>query len=339
MKVLVLTAILLGASCLEAAGPFSINGFHLLGWTPQDYQRADARQSLKEIADLGAGWVVIMPRHLMDNGSSNSIDWSNDSKDNGALESIIADAKALGLKVAIKPHVDTRDGTFRGLIDPKDPKAWFASYSSMTLHYARLAQDSGADALAVGTELMSMTKPHLTHYWKDLIRNTRAKFQGHVTYAAFMVEFPQIRFWSELDSIGVDAYFPMGVPGSEAKRQDMAALWRDFYIPLLKGFSSGQGKPILFAEIGIASQEGAHVRPWAYEPGKVDLQVQSEYFSAFFDAFQNEHSWCSGFWHYGWTVYGNDGGPNSYDHTIEGKPVLDIFRAAFNPPPPPKAKS
>ena len=314
----------------EAKNPFVMNGFHLLAWTPEGYAQAQAGQSLRDIAATGANWVVITPFKFMADKNASVISWKNDAAGDDALRGIIRQAKALGLKIALKPHVDSRDGTFRGFIDPMDTTAWFVSYSSMIFHYAALAEQSGADAYVVGTELMSMTKPLFAGYWQQIIRQTRRIYHGHLTYAAFMLEFGGISFWPELDSIGVDAYFPMGKPGSSATAGQMTKIWRTVYIPALRVLARINGKPILFSEIGISSQEGAHVMPWVYRRiGKINLEVQADYFAAFFDAFDGQDSWFLGFWQWGWTVDPNDGGPNDHTHAIEGKPALEVLKREF----------
>ena len=42
-----------------------------------------------------------------------------------SVANLVRMAQRLGLEVAIKPHVDVKDGTFRGEIQPLDRAAWF----------------------------------------------------------------------------------------------------------------------------------------------------------------------------------------------------------------------
>ena len=50
-----------------------------------------------------------------------------------------AKAQELGFDEWLKPHVDVKDGSFRGEIQPDDRTAWFGSYRAMIEHYADLA--------------------------------------------------------------------------------------------------------------------------------------------------------------------------------------------------------
>ncbi len=47
----------------------------------------------------------------------------------------------------LKPHVDVKDGSWRGTIRPSDTAAWFSSYDVFLTRYARMAQSPGRRAL------------------------------------------------------------------------------------------------------------------------------------------------------------------------------------------------
>ncbi len=66
-------------------------------------------------------------------------------------------ARSLGFEVAIKPHVDVLDGTFRGEIQPARPEAWFASYVPIVEKYAVARPGGRASTFVIGTELTSMS--------------------------------------------------------------------------------------------------------------------------------------------------------------------------------------
>ena len=117
-----------------------------------------------------------------------------------ALSSAVRKARREGFKVAIRPQVDVGRGPLtaapRDAIDIQgaDRKRWFASYSRMLSQYARLARDTHADTLVVGSDLTGMTNdPEDRDYWHHLILDTRSGallgspgkgFTGALTYAS-----------------------------------------------------------------------------------------------------------------------------------------------------------
>ena len=88
---------------------------------------------------------------------------------NAEVAAAIRQAKAMGFKVMLKPHVDLlRDehpvgDYWRGDIGgcpasatpftPADWDSWFASYTKFFLGYARLAEAEGVDMMSVNCEL------------------------------------------------------------------------------------------------------------------------------------------------------------------------------------------
>lgn len=307
-----------------------IYGFHLLDWSQEGLASETTKEQLTKIAGLGSGWVVLTPFWYMESKTSSVIKRGSRTATDAALLAAAREAKALGLKIALKPHIDVETGGSRAYIDPAHEEAWFTRYWAIIRHNARLAELMQADMLVVGTELFSMTRPRHTYLWQAMIADMRQYYHGPLTYAAFWLEWEGIGFWKELDYIGVDAYFPMGLPGSNPSVEMLRSGWRHRYIPKLRALSQRHNKPVLFTEFGISSIKQAHVWPWVYRKyNKVDLNVQTNYYKAFFQAFADEGGWFHGFWQWGWTLDTNDGGPQDHTHTIEGKPALEILKREF----------
>ena len=90
------------------------------------------------------------------------------------MDSCSAWARALGIKTLLKPHLWVRHGAWPGDIAMGTGdawKAWFASYEAFILHYARLAEANGFEALAVGTEMAKASAR--TEDWKRIIARVR----------------------------------------------------------------------------------------------------------------------------------------------------------------------
>ena len=113
--------------------------------------------------------------------------------------------------IMVKPQIWVWRGVFTGDINMDSEEQWTFfenSYSDFILTYAKTAQDMGAEILCIGTELEQfvLTRPV---YWKRLIKDIRRIYKGKLTYATNWNEYLEVSFWSELDYIGIDAYFPL----------------------------------------------------------------------------------------------------------------------------------
>jgi hypothetical protein len=255
--------------------------------------------------------------------------------DDDSLRAAIRAAKARGLKVVLKPHVDELSGGTRAWIEPKDPAPWFATYRVPLLRYARLAREEGCSLFVVGTELSFLTAPQHWGAWRALIRDVRAEYPGPLTYAANWHSVVHVGFWRDLDYVGVDAYYP-NVGGKN--RTVLKLGW----LPVeaeLKAVSAASGRPILFTEFGIASQKGANLKPWEWKDfGPVDLDQQTAYLETFFGAFAGK-SYVAGFLNWAWDADPAHQGPQDKSMSVRGKPAAalleDLFRGARASSPPP----
>ena len=92
----------------------------------------------------------------------------------------VAHAHALGMKVALKPHLWIRRGEWQGAIEfasVESFRTWFKSYRAFILRYAALAESDGYDMLVLGTELKSATACD-PECWRALIAELRAVYHG-----------------------------------------------------------------------------------------------------------------------------------------------------------------
>jgi hypothetical protein len=321
MKGALLTCLLLAAGSARAAGP--VLGFNFTDWSRDGYGDAAARKQLSALAASGATWVALTPTLYVKDRRDSVVAASERTPSDESLRAAIRAARALGLKVVLKPHVDSMTGGDRAWLEPKDAGRWFASYRSYLLGYARLAREEGCSMFVVGTELALLTTPNHWGAWRALITDVRAEYPGPLTYAANWHSAELVGFWRELDFIGIDAYYP--VLGGTNR-----TLLRAGWLPVeaaLHALSAANGRPILFTEFGLASQKGANKRPWDYSDfGALDLGVQAAYVQTFLDAFSNK-SFVAGFLNWSWDQ--NEGGPTDKSMTLRGKPAFDAFTGLF----------
>lgn len=316
-----LLVLLLACGSARAGEP--ILGFNFPEWSRDGYGGPASQSQLKQLAATGAGWVALTPTLFVRDRRDSTVAASPNTPSDESLRSAIRAAHALGLKVALKPHVDNLQGGARAWLEPRDAAAWFASYDRLMLGYARLAREERCELLVVGTELALLETPNHWKAWRELISAIRAEYPGPLTYAANWHSAELVGFWRDLDYIGIDAYYP--VAGGAHR-----ALLKIGWLPVeaaLKALSAVNRRPILFTEFGLASQKGANLRPWDYgDFAQVDLAVQDAYVSTFFDAFARK-SWVAGFLNWAWDA--NPGGPADKSMSLRGKPAMASFARLF----------
>jgi hypothetical protein len=299
-------------------------GMNFTSWTSGGYGSSAAKDNLRKLAALGTDRVVLTPTWYMDTASSNGIA-RDDAKTptDDALRTVIGEAHSLGMAVTLKPHVDVRDGTFRGEIAPTDPAAWFASYDRMLLGYATLAQTTGADTLVVGTELTSMTTD--AGPWTTLISAVRGRFEGQLTYAANWVDGAEtVPFWNQLDAIGIDAYMPLETGSATPTVDQVAAAWQP-YLQRITDLHARTGKPVEFTELGYQSRTDALDHP-ASASGSPDARLQAVAYAAALRV------WSAVPWFQGISWWNWEAEPTGEDpagsFSIAGKPAAAVLRTA-----------
>jgi hypothetical protein len=230
-------------------------------------------------------------------------------------------ARSLGMAVSLKHfiEIDNAKGEgseWRGELDFEDPKLaeFFREYEAYVLEMAEFAQRHDASRYYIGSELAALTRNAAAQpHWQSLIarcrevyRETKAGSRRQLTYAANFDEYQHVRFWDQLDEIGIDAYFPLtgrkGL-GSLFLRpvQKMFRAWETI-LPDLQQFQEKHGRQILFSEWGVVPLKGTSAAPFEWEPSNVgDRQEALNAYKATLLAIdEQDECWLSGvdFWHW-----------------------------------------
>jgi hypothetical protein len=248
----------------------------------------------------------------------------------GAIEEL----HALGLQVMLKPHVDVRDGTWRGEIAPADPGAWFAAYAVMMEHYAVLAREMDVEMLCIGTEFVTMTDSRYLAAWTDVIDRVRLLYPGLLTYAANGAspadEFTSVSFWSQVDLLGLDVYTPL-TNRTNPTRQELVDGWRrnrqgHDMVAAFRNFQSAHGKPLIFTEVGYRSLDGTNRAPWDWQANAAaDPAEQADCYEALYQVWSGETAWMQGLFWWAWRVEAP--GPGDTGYSPWGKPAEDVLRS------------
>lgn len=282
------------------------------------------KESIDEVADLGADAVKIVVDARQEDGSSNSIYLDMRMTPNpDALGELFRHAKARGLKVIFMPIVlvdDPKGDEWRGTLRPESWAKWFDAYRNMLGHFLWIAEGNGVDVFVIGSELLSSEKQAAE--WDRTIAFIRERFSGLITYSSNWDHYHNVPFWNKLDLIGMNSYWTLG-PDKNASVETIVANWRDIKREL-EPFIKRQGKPLIFLEVGWTSLDNAAKEPWDYtQPVPVNLELQKRLWQGFWEAWYGT-PWLGGFSIWEWPP--GNGGPEDRGYTPENKPAEQVIR-------------
>lgn len=294
-------------------------------------------EAMDPLARVGAGWIAVIPYAFLlpdDGGLRFDPDRQMWGEGPEGIRETVRLARERGQRVLMKPHVWTRGGWIGDYVADSDEgwERFEEGYRSYLLTFAHLADSLGLEMLAVGTEKDSSARLR-PEFWRSLIAEIREIYGGPLTYAANWDRWEEIPFWDDLDYIGVDAYFPL----SDADTPEVEELVRGWH-PVRESLRRGAerwGKPVLFAEYGYRSIDGAAGRQWELPPERTrgeapepepNMRAQVNAYEALFQAVWNEPWFAGGFL---WKWFPDDtrwaGNPND-DYTPQHKPVEAVIR-------------
>jgi len=292
-----------------------------------DFSSPTADESFQLFLNTNPNAVSIVFSWFQDNVNTTRIDpdrYSTPTDDD--LAHVVQEAKKQGLKTSLKPHVDCRDGEWRGFIggnfNQSQWDAWFLSFREFALWGARFAQLHAIDLYVIGTEL-EVTFVTQTEQWISLIQAVREIYTGKVTISANHGDEAYISFWDRLDYIGVSAYYPL-TDHADPTMQELYAAWKP-YIDVLQQLSQTYNVPVMIPEIGYRSRNGTNEDPWD-DPEKLDLEEQANCYQAVFDVF-TQYPWFKGVFFWAWTTDPDQGGPTDLGFSPHGKPAEAVLTA------------
>lgn len=300
------------------------------------YGTALAKESLKAIRALGVNYVSFQPIGYSFNPQHPDIFGYRGEDPTLTRERLIQgirDAKTVGLKVCLNPHlwigIHWGQGEWRGKVamkTEKDWQAWFRNYEAFILYFAEIAAAENVELFVVGSELEGTTLARPDD-WRTVIAKVRGVYPGPCTYSAnWGKEFEQIPFWDDLEYLGLSAYFPVG-DGPEAERQKMAAAVRE----RLASWQREWNKPVLFLESGFQSQPGAGIEPsaWSWNSAApADAQEQARLFALWMRTFWDQ-PWFAGIFWWQWFADPEYGHPGDNSYGFRGKPAEAVVRDFF----------
>lgn len=330
MLLFLATAPLFSAQPAQAASPSSWQkSVTLTSKSADDFGSSSTDASIQQAAQTNANMVTLVIQLQQDNVSSPYIYTAWNNPTDAALTHAIAKAHSLGLKVALKIHLDSNDGQWRANINPSDRNTWYSSYANYLNYYAKLAQQNNVEEYIIGAELISMatstSNSDNTERWDSMISQVRQEYSGKLTYSAnwggsyFSEEFAHIGFWNMLDYIGISAYFDL-VNYNNPSVSDLEGGWDYWNTNDIEPVQQSVGKPVLFTEIGYRSVDGSAINPWDYNhQGNYNAQEQMNAIDAL-TQYWTQFSWFAGIHYWYWDTNSNCCGAGNTDYTVQNKP-------------------
>ena len=320
-----------------AGSGFDYRAIDHVSWWHDGYLQSDATAARAGLAATRANWSGVLVTWYMERRDSNAIvPDPQQTPTDAAVARAIQELQGLGLKVMLKPHVDVRDGTWRGTIRPTDTAAWFASYDGFITHYAALAQANGVELFDIGTELVTMSDWRNASSWAAAIGHVRSVYGGPLTYSANANatgdEFTSVSFWNLLDVAGLDVYVPL-TDRVGPTLDELVRAWRrnvngHDMVAAYRNWQSGHGKPVVFTEIGYRSVAGANRAPWDFSfQGTPDPVEQANCYEAAFTVWSPESAWMKGTFWWAWPT--TPPLPGDTDYTPRGKPAETVLQRWF----------
>ncbi|QEG33993.1 glycoside hydrolase family 113 [Bythopirellula goksoeyrii] len=283
------------------------------------YASKHAKNSMKKMADMGCDWVCISFATTMRSYDDPEFNWSKKNPymvSDEEIRTAIAMARELGLKVILKPVVNSRDSIWRAWIrfyrpvteeeksegihgeydpwgdepgmregmvrDEKQWDVWWKNFAGFLEHYAKIAEDEQVELFCLGCEMNSTEED--VERWNKVIEDIREIYSGFLTYNANHGRESELAWWSAVDVISTSAYYPVPPPTDESLEEAIKQTTSkaDIVATLnivkreLAEISSKFQKPILFIETGVTSVRGAARYPWSHPDANMESPVDME---------------------------------------------------------------
>ena len=314
------------------------------------YGTESSRQAKLEARRLGTQWLSLTPFAFVPNRTASRVLLIKDmmqradakrsfEKSNAKAETDdivineIEQARELGFKIQLKPHLWMLDGSWRGQLDPGTAEAWlkfWQSYRRFIFHYADMAQAHRVEMLVVGVELDQTVVAHADQ-WRQLIRDVRARYDGQLVYASNWDAYDRVPFWPALDFVGVQFYPPLATepgatPSSMMQRLDRA-------LDGLDEIAQKTKRRVLLTEVGYRAVTGTEIHPHEWpDPNarQVDAGAQARAYRVLLNGIRDRDQVAGIFLWKWYTDEDGDEGPAGF--SPRGKPAADLIRQAFRQP-------
>jgi len=306
-----------------------------------DYRTEEAVSSITKLKEAGNEWICIAFIVYQKKFSSTEIyfDYRYTVKDRD-VEFAINKAHELGLKVCLKPVINSKDDVWRAEINFPDCDMmgkdvywdeWFDHYRAFICHYAEMAQYTNCEMFCIGCEMLASERKE--KHWRKLIKQTRKLYKGPITYNANHGSEDNVNWFDAVDYVGTSAYYPVAKKGGESAA-NMLKAWQPVK-ETIKRLSERWGKQVIFMEIGCRSAKGCAVIPWdfTHRDYPVDEDEQANFYSSCLETFFNE-PWFAGFFWWEWStkIYPPEKAKTNKGFNVYGKKAEKVLKTWYSKP-------
>ncbi|TVZ26778.1 hypothetical protein JM83_1766 [Gillisia sp. Hel_I_86] len=317
-------------SCQGQKAQEKINGISLVA-----SREPISASHIKPILDVNANAVAVMPFGFMESLASPDLKFNTDRQWQGErLEGVRETTQLLhsqGLKVMIKPQIWIWKGEFTGNIkmaSEEDWKKFESNYEEFIMLYAKMAAEENAALFCLGTELYGFANER-REFWEQLITKVRKIYKGKLTYAENWDKVEKVKFWTQLDFIGVDAYFPLS-EGKSPNIEELRASWKP-HKTRLRALSNKYDRKVLFTEYGYRNTDYATKQPWdsSRKETSLNYDLQSNALMALYREFWREEWFSGGFLWKWFHKHEQAGGMENNQFTPQNKPALKVVKGFY----------
>jgi len=283
------------------------------------------KDELAKVKRSNSEWIAIIPyAYSRENDATVHYDYEGQWRGEGieGTYECAQMAQELGLKVMLKPHVWVVGQGWPGKFDLNSEEEWLEwenTYREYILAYAQIADSMNIELFSIGTEYrIAVVKRPV--FWEKLIEEVREVYKGELTYASNWDNYKRVGFWSKLDYIGVDAYFPLSKK-PRPSLEELKLAWKPIQMELAI-LSAKESRPILFTEYGYKSVEFANAGFGDGDKSEIKTSPESQKvaYEALFETFWEEDFMAGGFF-WKWHLYSDEtiGGESNRRYTPQGK--------------------
>ncbi len=262
------------------------------GWNQASYGDTDVtwQQGIKTIKQLtGANWLEMPVLLTQSTSYTTDVHTESNAPTVASFSSGIRKAISLGYHVFFIPLLGVKvAGDWSGTVQipAAAQQAWFDNYWNALRPYAIAAQASGAEQMAIGTEIVWLEDNAPSTLWNQLIARVSGVFHGKLTYdlnwSPSLYDAPAS--WLKnpaLSALGVSEYIPLTSSQERVTPSAMISLWKEKVRSYIDTFSAAVGKPMLVSEIGYRDSSDALYNPYSQQSSlPTDQQEQAGAFNA-----------------------------------------------------------
>lgn len=312
-----------------------------------------AKREADRMVETGVKWVVLCPTVMQETAHTTRQyrDFEVTPGDH-ELFRIIAYLHEIGIKVQLRPMLETQDGNGRLQVwfQPDRERIpgrvsdhwqrWFESMTLRSVYYARIAAESNCEMYGLDSELDRTVDQ--TAHWRAVVAAVRGCYSGpvtscHTTHSG-LIDYEKVladrsHWWHDLDLLTLSCY-AAGADRPGATVEEM----REKLRPELERFrrmAELYGKPLAFGECGCTSSYGGAMRPsgWQGDGGYSPME-QANYMEAVLSLFWPEPWWYGMFW-WKWdeqnvreAFRSDPAGDKGF--TVWGKPAAEVMRRWYS---------